>query len=76
MLFGCRALLVWWEEEALFVECSAVFPLPSPLYFPLFISVMGACLLGGMGLMAGLSGFAQSPFWNWLPIVEVLCRVS
>ena len=30
-----------------------------PLYFPLFISVIGACLLGALGLMAGLSGFAS-----------------
>ena len=58
---GCRAhLLVWWEEGAFCVERSAVFPLlPACFYFPLFISVIGACLLGGRGLMAGLSGFTS-----------------
>ena len=56
---GCRAYsLVWWEEGAFCVERSAVFPL-LPFYFPLFTSVIGACLLGGRGLMAGLSGFTS-----------------
>ena len=36
------------------------FPLPlSPLYFSMFIRVTGACLLGYLGLMVGLSGFAS-----------------
>ena len=38
-------LLVWQKEGALCVERLPVFHLP-PTYFPLFISVMGACLLG------------------------------
>ena len=50
-----------WEEGALFVEFSVVFSSPPfSLYFPLFIRVTGACLLGVWGLMAGLSGFVFS----------------
>ena len=35
------------------------FPHFHTLCFPLCISVTGACLLGALGLMAGLSGFAS-----------------
>lgn len=45
---GCRAYLLEWQEEGAFcVECIVF--LPSPPYFPLCISVTGACLLGGVG---------------------------
>ena len=54
---GCRAhLSVWREEGAFYTERFSGF---FPLYFPLFISVRSACLLGAWGLMAGLSGFAS-----------------
>ena len=51
------------------VFSNFLFPPFPTLCFPLCISVMGACLLGVLGLMAGLSGFASHQ-WSWLPIVE------
>ena len=42
-------LSVWLEERSFCVERLAVFSLPHPLYFPLFISVTVAPLLGSVG---------------------------
>ena len=51
-----------------------VFPHPPPLYFLLFISVMGTCLLGSVGAHGWVVRLCQpsvqSPSWGWLPIVE------
>lgn len=50
-----------WEEGAFCVGHLAVFPAlssPHPLYFPLFINVMGVSLFGGVGAY-GLSGLAS-----------------
>ena len=47
------------------------FSLPPPLYFPLFISVTGACLLEGVGAHGWFARFCQqsvqTPSWCWLP---------
>ena len=55
-------------------EHLALFSLPSPLYFPLLISVMSACPHGGVRAYGCVVRFCQpsvqSPSWSWLPIVE------
>ena len=57
---GSRAYFwAWQKKEPSVCSIQQFFHLSSPFYFPLFISVLGACLRGGMGLMAGLSGFAS-----------------
>ena len=56
---------MWQEEGAFCVARLAVFPSlphplpPTPLNFPLFISVAGACLLGGMGAHGWVVRFCQ-----------------
>ena len=51
-----------------------LFPPFPTLCFPLCISVMGACLLGGVGAHGWVARFCQpsvqSLSWSWLPIVE------
>ena len=68
---GCGAYLsVRWEVGALCVEHLAGFcSLPSPPFcFPLCISVMGACLIKGMGAHGWVVRFCQpsvqSPSWR------------
>ena len=51
----CVRFLVLWVVQLIY-QCGGK---KEHSYFPLFISVTGACLLGGVGLMAGLSGFAS-----------------
>ena len=63
-VLACRVyfILVRQEEGTICEERvkEQFFPLPlSPLYFSMFIRVTGACLLGYLGLMVGLSGFAS-----------------
>ena len=56
------------------ILCGGYSRFPSPLYFPLFISVTGACLLEGVGVHGWFvrlfKALVQSPSWNWLPIME------
>ena len=71
-LCGTAYSSVWREERAFCVENLAVFFLPPfPLYFPLFISVTGACLIEGVGAHGWFVRFCQpsvqSPSWSWLP---------
>ena len=61
---GCGAYWCGRKKERL-----AGFPFPSPLYFPLFISMMDAYLLGGVGAHGWVVRFYQQS-WRWLPMVK------
>ena len=51
-----------------------MFPSLPTIYFPLFITVTGACHLGDVGAHGWVVRFCQSsvqsPSWSWLLIVE------
>ena len=73
---GCRTYVQSSWKKAHSAEYLLVFHLPPRLYFPLFIRVMGACLVGDMGahgcVARSCQPLVQSPSCSCLPTVEAL----